>query len=311
MADTLKTAAQLLKLADQNLAPGFASDLLIDAPLIAMMAATAANASQGMQHKYLKHVSAPTVGFRPVNTGVDITASDQSLVTVDLKTLSANVRMDQQIAQAHPAGVEVCMDIEGMLALQNAFSAGEKQLIYGSSADSNGFTGIAQAATIDGLTDGMVTNATGTSALTSVYLMRFGEADCELILGRDGNIQQGATFEQMVADSSGKLFPAFVRIQEALMSIKVGGIYSLGRICNIGTATGKTLTDALLYQAISTFPSNRGPSVIVMNRRSIYQLRASRTATNPTGTAAPLPTEIEGIPIVVTDSVNNSETAVA
>jgi hypothetical protein len=85
----------------------------------------------------------------------------------------------------------------------------------------------------------------------------------------------------------------------------------LARICNIGIAAGKTLTDALIYAALATFPSNRPPSVMVMNKRSLYQLRASRTATNPTGNAAPIPTEVEGIPIISTDSVRLDETAVA
>jgi hypothetical protein len=313
MADTLRTAAQLLKLADQNLAPVFANDLLLDAPFIRAMQAVTANASQGTQHKYLKHTTAPTVGFRPVNTGLDISASDQTLVTVDLKNLSANVRMDQQIANAHPAGVEACLDMECELALQAAFSAAEKQLIYGSGAQGNadGFAGLSQASTIDALADAMVTNATGTTALTSVYFIRFGEPDVQLILGREGNITQGATFEQMMADSNGKQLPVYARIQEALMTIKVGGAFSIARICNIGTATGKTLTDALIYAALSTFPSNRPPSLMVMNKRSLFQLRASRTATNPTGNAAPIPTEVEGIPIIATDSVRLDETAVA
>jgi hypothetical protein len=309
MPDTLTTVAKLLRLADQNLAPEFASDLLLDAPLLAALQATYANASQGTQHKYLKHTTAPTVGFRPVNTGIDYSASDQQLVTVDLKNLSANPRLDTQIADAYPKGAEALMDMESTLAIQAAFSAAESQIIYGTSND--GFTGIAGAATIDGLTDPMVVNATGATALTSVYLLRFGPADFELILGKDGNITQGETFTQMIPDANGKLFPAYCRVQEALMSIKVGSIHSMARICNIGVAAGKTLTDALIYEAFSKFPSNRGPSVIVMNRRSLEQLRKSRTATNATGAPAPTPTDVSNIPIVTTDAIINTETAVA
>ncbi len=309
MADTLTTAAKLLKLADMNIAPEFASDLLLDAPLLAALAATYANASQGTQHKYLKHTTAPTVGFRPVNTGIDYSASDQTLVTVDLKTLSANPRMDKQIADAYPKGAEALMDLESTLAIQAAFAAAESQIIYGSNAD--GFTGLASAATIDALADPMVVTATGTAALTSVFLIRFGEADFELILGNEGNITPGETFTQMIPDATGKLFPAYCRVQEALMSIKIGSIYSMARICNIGIAAGKTLTDAHIYDALSTFPSNKGPNVIVMNRRSLGQLRKSRTATNPTGAPAPTPTEVENIPIVTTDAIVNNETALA
>lgn len=311
MADTLTTATQLLRLADANIAEAFASDLLNEAPLIASMAAAVANASQGTQHKYLKHISAPSVGFRAFNDGLDYTASDQQLVTVDLKTMSANARMDQALAKAHPMGAEYAMDIESMAAIKQAFFETEKQLIYGTNNQAAGFTGISQAATIDALADEMVTNATGATALTSVYLLRYGVEDVELILGNDGNIEVGETIEQLIEGANGKLMPAYVRIQEALVTIKVGAKYSMARIANIGTATGKTLTDALIYDALATFPANKLPSVIAMNRRSLGQLRKSRTATNPTGAPAPIPTEVEGIPIVVTDAIRNDETAVA
>jgi hypothetical protein len=313
MADSLTTLAKLIKLNDRNLAPDFASDLLLDAPLLARMQATAANASNGTQHKYLKHTTAPTVGFRPVNTGIDYAASDQTLVTVDLKQLSANPRIDQQLANAYDMGPEALMDLESMLAMQAALNAAEKQIIYGTGAagSADGFTGISQATTIDALADPMVVTATGTTALTSVYLLRFGPADVELIMGRGGNIMMGDTFSQMIADGSGRLFPAFCRIQEALMSVKVGSAFSLGRICNIGVAAGKTLTDALIYSALSKFPAGRRPSLLVMNTRSQEQLRSSRTATNPTGAPAPTPEEVGGVPILVTDSIRNDETAVA
>ncbi len=310
MADTLTTAAQLLKIADQNLAPVMANSLLDDAPLLRVLQATLANASQGTQHKYLAQTTAPATGFRPVNTGLDYAASDQTLVTLDLKTLSANVRVDQQIARAYPGGVEGYMDFEGANALRAAFAKAEAQFIYGTGSDSNGFVGLTANANIDALTDGMVYNAAGSSNRSSVYLLRVGPEDVELVLGNDGNIGVGATMEQLVADGSGRLLPIFFRVQEGLMALKMGGAYSVGRIANIAAAT-QTLTDNMIYEAISLFPAARKPNLIVMNRRSIKQLRASRTATNATGAAAPLPTEVEGIPIVVTDAITNSETAVA
>jgi len=39
----------------------------------------------------------------------------------------------------------------------------------------------------------------------------------------------------------------------------------------------------------------------------LKQLRDSRTATNVTGAPAPRPTEVEGIPIIVTDAIVNTE----
>lgn len=309
MANTLTTATQLLKIADQNLAPEMVNDLLDDSPVLRQMAAVVANASQGTQHKYLKDTTAASGGFRAINAGLDYTASDQTLVTLDLKVLSANVRVDQQIAKAYPGGVEAFMDFEGSRSIRKAMAVAEAQFFYGTSNDANGFGGLVANAYIDALADGMVYNAGGSAALTSVYLLRTGPDGVELVLGRDGSIDVGETKEQMLVVSGAEM-PAYFRVQEALMGFKMGGAYTVGRIANLAAAT-YTLTDAMIYEAFAKFPSSRMPNLILMNRRSLKQLRASRTATSPTGTPAPIPTEVEGIPIIVTDGISNAETVVA
>ncbi len=309
MADTLTTVTQLLRLADRNVAPEFATNLLRKAPLVAIMAATAANASQGTQHKYLKHVSAPVVGFRAANAGIDATASDQVLVTVDLKNMSAPVRIDTQVADAYPQGPEALLDMESELALIEAFKAVEKQLFYGTAnpGAAGGFTGLLQAETVQYLDSPMVLSATGATdgECTDILLLKMGALDIELVLGREGNITIGETYKQNILGSNSKLFPAYIRDQEALFTIKVGAQYSMARICNIGTGAGKTVTDSLIYDGFGLFPEDQ-PDLIVMSKRSLTQLRKSRTPTTQKGTPAPYPTEVEGIPILVTPNLLNT-----
>lgn len=307
MPDTLTTIAQLLKLNDANLAPDFANNLLQDAPLIRAMAAVTANASQGTQHKYLAETTAASAGFRPVNTGLDYTASDQTLITLDLKTMSANPRVDQQIAKAYPGGVEAFMDFESTRALRTAFRNLDSQLVLGTSSDANGFAGIMSSTYTNQLADAMVYNAAGSAARTSVWFLRFGPEDVELVVGNGGIITSGETFEQLVADSTGKLMPIYARIQEGLLGLKLGGAYSIGRICNLAAGA---LTDDMMFEALSLFPASRMPNLIVMNGRSLKDLRNSRTATNATGAPAPIPTEVANIPILRCDVITNSETAV-
>lgn len=309
MADTMTTVTQLLRLADQNLAPTFVNDLLQDAPLIQRMAAVVANASQGTQHKYLKDTAAASAGFRPINSGIDYTASDQTLVTLDLKVISANPIVDQAIAKAYPGGPEAFMDFEGTRALRTAFRNLESQLIYGTSADANGFGGITSSTYIDALADTMVYNAAGASARSSVYFLRLGAEDVELVLGNQGNISVGATQEQMmVSPVNSKNMPVYFRVQEGLIGLKLGGAYSMARLANLAAGA---LDDDKIFETLALFPSSRPPTVMVMNRRSLKDLRNSRTATNSTGTPAPIPTEVAGIPIIVTDAISNAETAVA
>jgi hypothetical protein len=309
MADSLTTITQLLRLADNNVGDVILSDLLMKAPLLERMQATLANASQGAQHKYLKHVTAPSVGFRPVNTGLDYSTSDQALVTVDLKNLSANIRFDKQVYNNMP-DKDMFMAEQGRLSFVEAFKMAEKQILYGTGAlgAADGFTGLLQAATVATIAGGAVFNAGGSAARTSVLLVKFGASDIELIVGNDGVLEIGDDFEQLIPDATGKLFPAICRNQEGMLSVKAGAKYSMVRIANVGT--GATLTDALIYDAMELFPEDQ-PDLIIMNKRSVGQLRKSRTATTTKGTPAPYPTEVEGIPILVTPNLSNAEAAVA
>jgi hypothetical protein len=47
--------------------------------------------------------------------------------------------------------------------------------------------------------------------------------------------------------------------------------------------------------------------VIVMNRNALRLLRQSRSAYSPTGAPPPIPAEVFGIPIVVTDQIVSTE----
>jgi hypothetical protein len=63
----------------------------------------------------------------------------------------------------------------------------------------------------------------------------------------------------------------------------------------------------MLYEALALFPASKQPNMIAMNRQSLKQLRESRTAVNPSGAPAERPTAVDGIPIVVTDALVNTE----
>jgi hypothetical protein len=247
-----------------------------------------------------------------VNTGLDYTTSDQALVTVDLKNLSANIRFDKQVYRTMPSPDEFMAE-QGRLAFIEAFKMAEKQILYGTTASlgqTDGFTGLLQATTVATIAGGAVLSAGGSAARTSVLLVKFGASDIELIVGNDGVLEIGDDFEQLVADGTGKLFPAICRNQEGMLSVKAGAKYSMVRIANVGTAANTTVTDALIYDAMELFPEDQ-PDLIIMNKRSVGQLRKSRTATTVKGTPAPYPTEVEGIPILVTPNLSNAEAAVA
>lgn len=312
VADSLLTAADLLKLNNANARDLGVTDILRDAPLLRALHAT--TASNGTKHTYLKQSGAPVVGFRNLNAGRDMGKSSDAEVTIDLKILSANSRCDKALADVYRKGgpaAFVARETERQLI--EAFKQAELQIVRGTGNDSDGFVGLQQALSTTGT---MVKDAGGTiasgqaSTLTSVWFIRTNpqETDVCLVLGENGNIEIGETFIQMIADGDGKLFPNYVTPCEGWAGLQIGGAYSIARVANISTSV--TVDDALLMDGLMLFPEEMQPNLIVMNRRSRASLQKSRQAVSTTGQHVALPTEFEGIPIITTSAIGTTETRV-
>ncbi len=309
MADTYESLVDIAVINDQNLADIEVTDLLDDAPFLKALAAEFA--SDGDKHKYTKETSAPVVGFRDVNAGIEHDVSGDTLVTIALKILDASTRVDMAAAGIWKKGPAEFVARKNRRSIKAAFAQAEAQLIYGTGNKADGFVGLADASTLDAIADAMVINAGGTTASTgsSIYLIRTNNdgTDVNLVLGQDGNIEMGDTTTQEVQDATGKHYHAYVTPIMAWLGLQIGSAYSAGRIVNLTEDSGKGLTDDLIYEALAAFPSSRQPNLIVANRRSIKQLRASRTATNSTGAPAPRPVDVDGIPLISTDAITNTE----
>jgi hypothetical protein len=192
----------------------------------------------------------------------------------------------------------------------------EKQIFHGTvHGDGSGFSGLADQTNLNGASDAQVVNAAGTTAGTasSCWLIASGPEDVQLLWGQGGEfISQETTITPIV--SSGVLtFPAYYTPMTSYVGLKVGGTYSAIRIANLTEDSGKGLTDLLMAKAIAAMPVRQLSRNVrfYMNRRSLRQLRDSRTTYSPTGAPAPFPTEAFGIPIVVTDQIISTETLLA
>lgn len=319
MADDFLTISDLARINDQNIGDFGASELLNRAPLIAAIAA--AEASHGTQHKYLKKTGAPVVGFRAENAGREMDHSVRETVTIDLKVLDASAMMDVAVADIYPGGPEMAMGMEIVEHIASGLFTAEKQLFYGTltGGAAAGFAGLSDNEELYRYLDSAnIVNATGTSAgaASSVWLIRTtgDQRNLSLITGRNqaGNtIDVKDTVTQQVKDGDDKWYTAYVAPILGWIGFQIGTKFSAVRIVNLTAESGKGLTDDLVYEAMAKFPAGLGATHIVMNQQSLFQLRKSRTATNATGVPAPLPTEVNGTPIVVTDSLSTTEAIVA
>tara|TARA_R110000822_G_scaffold173914_1_gene313490 strand:+ start:5787 stop:6731 length:945 start_codon:yes stop_codon:yes gene_type:complete len=314
MAEAIDTLAGLVQMNDQNLADLDMSDLLDDAPLLKFLLAV--GASNGTDHKYLKQTVASSNAFRAVGAGLTKTPSQDQLVTDTLKILDGSFSVDKALADAYTkGGAEAFMARELKRTMKQRMFEAESQVINGVNNDAGGFIGLRDDTQLDALADEMVVQAAtpgaGVNLQSSVYFLREGIDDVAVIAGNDGrfDVAEEATIIEKVVNpgTDNKVFPAYYIAICGYLGFQIGAARSAARLCNIQG----TLTDDDLYEALALFPSARQANVIAMNRGSLKALRASRTAVNPTGSPAPMPTNLDGIPIIVTDSITQIEAVVA
>jgi len=304
MADAFLGLSDLLTVNNGDLSSVELSNILDKAPVLAAMAADTVAATT---HKYLLETAAPTTGFRDVNDGRENTKGTDTTVTVALEILDATFAVDVALADAYKNGKEAYIQRELAKHLRSALFVAEGQIINGTiSGDSDGFDGLA-----DTLVYGhaMTLDAAGTTAATgsSVYgIVNSVDEGCALITGMGGNIDVGDTTVARIDGATGT-YPAYYTPVTGWLGLQAGNAYSAGRICNLTEDSGKGLTDALIANFLSAFPSGKMPDFLAMNRRSVFQLQASRTATNATGAPAPIPMEAFGVPIIVTDAITSVE----
>lgn len=304
MPATFKTTADVLKFGDAMDAD-LASNVLDDAPLIA---ALPARDVKGNVYKYRRKISNPTVGFRDENDGRENSTGEYESVTTNLAILDASFTLDVAVASADERGTEAALAEEGVDHLRAQFFGAEQQILYGS--DTKGFEGLADLLNLTA--NPMVISATGTSAnaASSVWAIVEGPSDVQVLWGEGGVIDIGDPIIQRIAGQTTGHLPAWFTPITGWGGLKIGSKYSAARLCNLTEQAGKGLTDALLGKLHALFPASRKPTKYVMSGRSQEQLRADRTATNPTGKEAPLPEEFLGVPIIVTDSVSDAEAIV-
>jgi hypothetical protein len=268
---------------------------------------------KGVHYKTLVRTGLPTVGFRAGNTGTPLSKSQWENRLYETFLMTPPIEMDEEVANLDEDGPAACMAKEASGLWEASVQTVCKQFYYGSTAaqsqaanDSLGFPGLMQ---VYDNTD-MEVNASGSSASTgtSVWAVRYGYQDVTWLFGAQGEMRLTDVMRVRVTDGSGNPYMALHQEIVCRVGLQVGRYWSVGRIKNITDDAGHGLTDKLLGQLLAKFKVGYPPHVFFCTRRALEQLRESRTAVNVTGSPAPTPVEFEGIPIMPTESISNTET---
>lgn len=275
----------------------------------------------GTSYHTLLRVGLPTVAFTNVNQGVAASKSRYEQKNVETFPIRAAVKIDKAIVSGDNPLAEVETD-EAMGVAEAAMRHIGRQIFYGRSsgkADSKGHIGL-----IDVVSNANIVDAGGTTADTasSVYFVRFGIKDVQLIFGNGSTLTLPPFRDETLQDADGNDYDGRISHLTGWAGIQCVNENSIARICNLTEDSGKGLTDALLAKALAKLPVGYKPDAIFMSRRSRRQLQEDRGAkvalqgkgANDLGGGAayaPTPTDFEGMPIIVTDSILDTEAIVA
>ena len=270
---------------------------------------------RGTSYKTVIRNSRPAVGFRAANEGTDATKSNFTERLVECFILSARVEVDKAVARGYEDGPEAIQAIEAAGVMRAALSTVGSQTIYGTAAGAKGFFGLQEMVTSFG-TD-LVVDAGGTtnSTASSVYAIKAGTTGVQYVYGNGTTFDLSAFREGDAVDANSKRYAAFISDLTAWIGFQCVNKYAVGRLKDITAAeAGARLTDAKIAELLSKFPVGERPTHLLMSRRSAYQLQISRTMTASTkqeaftGILPGTPTESFGIPIIITDSIGDTET---
>jgi len=291
---------------------------LVHAPEVAQFPA---RTIEGTSYSTLLRVGLPSVQFTGVNEGVTPSKSRFETKLVQTFPIRSAVEIDKALISADNPQSTLMTD-ESMGVAEAAIRAIGRQIYYGrgTGGDAKGFPGLQ-----DFVDNTMVVNATGTTAGTgsSVYFVKFGLKDVQLIFGNGTVLKLPPFRDETLTDANGGKFDGLISHLTGWAGIQCTNPNSLVRICNLTADNGKGLTDALLASALAKFPAGVVPDAIFMTRRSRKQLQDARSAlvalqgNGKSGTLGggstyvPTPTDFEGIPIVATDSLLDTEALVA
>lgn len=260
---------------------------------------------KGLAYKQNVRTALPGGSFRNANEGTTPGKSTFEERLFNCYIANPVWTCDKAVADIHEDGAAAYIATEGMGITQGQFIHVGKQFYYGTGNDAKGFPGL--EAMYDATN--MTVDATGGAGSngSSVWFVKWGPMGVQWLYGNNASLNLSDVKEIVETASDGKVLTKYHQEMLAWVGLKLASLNSVVRIKNLTTANGKTLTDGLMADAMAKFPVGYAPDAIFMSRRSLSQLRKSRTATTETGKEVPLPQDFDGIPIIRSDSILDTE----
>lgn len=252
----------------------------------------------------------PTTDYVVAGNGIAASKSRYAKKTVECKYREGQMRVYKAHALAHKDGAEAILakEMDGMI--KAVIRKLGKTIIYGNNAANNSVNGFPGALQV--VDANMVVDAGGTTAGTgsSVYAFKVGEEMASLIFGNEKALESLQEWIlQQVTGEDGNLTSAYCNDLSGWEGVAWENPFCVGRIKKLTADTGKTMSDDFGYDLLEKFHKHLGqmPDFFVATPRSANQLRKSRTPTTESGKKADWPTDVAGIPLLVSNSISDTE----
>jgi hypothetical protein len=325
MADAFLTLLDITKQNGTDQAVGIVEEIRTFAPEVDVLGG---RSIKGTTYNALVRTALPaTPAFRAANTGSPVMVSKWDQRVNQAFFLDAQMRVDEMVLDASEFGAEWVLANEATGVAKAKLIMLGSQVYYGNpSLTDFGFAGLVHL--YDPATMETTANATGSlGATTSSAWLVVNAPDCvEFIYGNNQGLQMKQWQPQYIVATNSQ-YRAFVNNLSGYVGLSFNYTKSACRIKNLvspdpGVASNTGLTDAIVANALAKFPVGVRPTHLFCTRAQRLALQTSRapvyTATGKSGITAsmalqfpPTPTESNGIPLYVTDSILDTETATA
>ncbi|MFA5262361.1 MAG: major capsid protein [Opitutaceae bacterium] len=268
---------------------------------------------KGLAFKTNVRLNVPEGGFKPLGGGVVPGKSEYDTKIVECFSYSNPLREMADVVRSHRKGQAYALALAASGAMKGAMEKIGRAFYYG--ATSLGGSTDSTPGLID-LYDSTnkVVDAGGTTASTgsSAWFVKFGNEEdglVSLVFGEERvfALREWILQQIITNTTTGALADAWTNDLASAVGVQLNDIDAAVRIKKLTEDSGKGMTDSLGYKAIEKFPVGMRPDVCFMTKRSVRQLRDSRTGNLGGSTNTPWPTDVAGIPIVETDSISNVE----
>jgi hypothetical protein len=282
---------------------GVVDEVNVQVPEIAQFPITRVQRGLKFTSMFLKEL--PTTGFRKLGDGIAASKGRYEEREFKLFLFAGRVEVEIAAGQADDEGLEglKARHIKGVTL--SALKEVGSQVFYGVANEADGFPGLKAFTPFGGA---YTLNATGSTSSTasSVYGVKFGEDYASMLFGAtEDPFKLGEFRKESLTGNNGEKLPGEVADLEGWLGLAIKHAASVVRICNLTAQTGKGLTDELAGTAEDLLPAGIKPDVYFMSKRSRAQLRTSRST--PENVYPAMPTELNGVPIIVTDSIFNTD----